>query len=74
MIKAMKYLELFLPVAVKPSEADISYMLWFEEFMNLWTVCHDACSWENVSVHIDFDLIRRTLPTLIVNAYNLPSK
>lgn len=48
MTSAMKCLELFLPCTVKPEEADISYKLWFEEFMNLWTVCHDACAWENV--------------------------
>ncbi|XP_066249765.1 proteasome activator complex subunit 4B-like [Euwallacea similis] len=44
---AIQHLELFLPNAVKPEEADISYKLWFEEFMNLWEVCHNAGAWEN---------------------------
>lgn len=46
---AIQYLELFLPNAVKPEEADISYKLWFEEFMSLWDVCHNSGAWENVS-------------------------
>ncbi|XP_060526500.1 proteasome activator complex subunit 4-like [Cylas formicarius] len=44
---AIQYMELFLPSAVKPEEADISYNLWFNEFMNLWEVCHNAGTWEN---------------------------
>lgn len=46
---AIQYLEMFLPVCVKPEEADISYKLWFEEFLTLWDVCHNAAHWENVS-------------------------
>ncbi|XP_018576290.1 proteasome activator complex subunit 4 [Anoplophora glabripennis] len=43
----IQYLELFLPYSMKPEEADISYKLWFEEFMTFWDVCHNACAWEN---------------------------
>ncbi|KAJ8979647.1 hypothetical protein NQ317_001354 [Molorchus minor] len=43
----VQYLELFLPCCVKPEEADIGYKLWFDEFMTLWDVCHNACAWEN---------------------------
>lgn len=48
--KAVEYFEWFLPVAVFPKEAHISYELWFHEFMNLWEVCHNAPIWEVVSV------------------------
>lgn len=44
----MQYLDLFLPLHVKPEEASISYELWFNEFMTLWDVCHNASAWENV--------------------------
>lgn len=46
--RAIEYLELFLPLNVKPEEADVGYKLWMEEFMQLWDVCHNACLWENV--------------------------
>lgn len=48
MVRVVQYLELFLPNMVKPEEADVSYKLWFDEFMNLWEVCHNASAWENV--------------------------
>ncbi|XP_050294149.1 proteasome activator complex subunit 4B-like [Anthonomus grandis grandis] len=44
---AMHYLELLMPNAVKPEEASISYDLWFNEFMNLWEICHNTGAWEN---------------------------
>lgn len=46
---AVQSLELFLPICVKPEEAPISWKLWFEEFMALWNVCHNASAWEDVS-------------------------
>ncbi|XP_025835713.1 proteasome activator complex subunit 4B-like [Agrilus planipennis] len=46
---AIEYLELFLPVIMKPEQANIGYNLWLEELMNLWEVCHNASVWENVS-------------------------
>lgn len=48
---AVDYLEVFLPICVKPEEASISYELWFEEFMTLWNVCHNANSLEDVSYY-----------------------
>ncbi|KAK9752669.1 Proteasome-substrate-size regulator, mid region [Popillia japonica] len=44
---AIEYLEIFLPIVVKPEEADLGYKLWFEELMNLWEVCHNANIWES---------------------------
>ncbi|CAH0550528.1 unnamed protein product [Brassicogethes aeneus] len=44
---AIQLLEMFLPICVKPEEADISYKLWLEEFLTLWDVCHNASTWEN---------------------------
>ncbi|XP_022913061.1 proteasome activator complex subunit 4A-like [Onthophagus taurus] len=44
---AIGYLEVFLPVVTKPEEAHSGYNLWFEEFMNLWEVCHNANLWES---------------------------
>lgn len=54
MMSALAYLEMFLPICVKPEEAPISYGLWFEEFMDLWNVCHNASSWERVSHHLSY--------------------
>lgn len=50
---AIEYLELFLPLNIKPEEANIGYNLWFEEFMHVWEVCHNSNVWENVSVYIN---------------------
>ncbi|KRT82951.1 hypothetical protein AMK59_4226 [Oryctes borbonicus] len=44
---AIEYLEIFLPIVVKPEESDKGYRLWFEELMNLWEVCHNANIWES---------------------------
>ncbi|KYB26764.1 proteasome activator complex subunit 4 [Tribolium castaneum] len=46
-LSAIQYLEIFLPVCVKPEEAAISYDLWFEELMTLWNACHNASAWED---------------------------
>ncbi|VEN57554.1 unnamed protein product [Callosobruchus maculatus] len=55
---AMECMELFLPCHVKPSEADISYKLWFDEFMTLWNNCQEACPWENYMMYIMTNLAR----------------
>ena len=47
-LSAIQYLEIFLPVCVKPEEAPVSYELWFEELMTLWNACHNASAWEDV--------------------------
>lgn len=43
---ALQYLEMLLPVCVKPEEAAISYELWVTELMQLWEVCHNASNGE----------------------------
>ncbi|KAG5878460.1 hypothetical protein JTB14_022783 [Gonioctena quinquepunctata] len=58
MSNTVKCLELFLPNCTKPEEADISYKLWFEEFMTLWDVCHDDNTWENNMMWIMTGLAR----------------
>nr|CAH7732828.1 unnamed protein product [Callosobruchus chinensis] len=55
---AMECMELFLPCHVKPSEGDISYKLWFDEFMTLWNNCQEACPWENYMMYIMTNLAR----------------
>lgn len=47
-----QYLELFLPVLIKPENADIGYKLWFSELMNFWEKCQNGGVWENVSITI----------------------
>ncbi|XP_076268331.1 proteasome activator complex subunit 4-like isoform X1 [Rhynchophorus ferrugineus] len=56
--EAIRYLELFLPSAMKPEETDIGYKLWLNEFMNLWEVCHNAGTWENNMMWIFSSLAR----------------
>lgn len=48
MLSVLQYLEIFLPVCVKPEEADISYNLWLEELMTLWNTCNNESAWEDV--------------------------
>lgn len=45
----LEYLEMFLPICVKPDEASISYELWFKEFMDLWETCNNGSNWEMVN-------------------------
>lgn len=44
---AVENFHFFLPLAVRPEQASISYELWFNEFMSFWEVCHNAPAWEN---------------------------
>lgn len=44
----MQYLELFLPVIMKPENAQFGYQLWFQEFMQFWEEFQNASTWENV--------------------------
>ncbi|CAH1969246.1 unnamed protein product [Acanthoscelides obtectus] len=55
---SMEYMELFLPCHVKPSEAGISYKLWFDELMILWNNCQEACPWENYLMYMMTNLAR----------------
>ncbi|OAD56880.1 Proteasome activator complex subunit 4 [Eufriesea mexicana] len=47
MFKSIQLLRWFLPVHLPPEHHSIGYQLWFEEFMALWEVCHNAPTWEN---------------------------
>ncbi|XP_076166569.1 proteasome activator complex subunit 4 isoform X2 [Ptiloglossa arizonensis] len=44
----LETLEWFLPVQLFPKYHSIGHELWFNEFMSLWEVCHNAPKWENV--------------------------
>ncbi|XP_012271997.1 proteasome activator complex subunit 4 isoform X2 [Orussus abietinus] len=37
----------FLPLQLAPKHHSLGYELWFNEFMVLWEVCHNAPQWEN---------------------------
>ncbi|KAI4490320.1 hypothetical protein M0802_010697 [Mischocyttarus mexicanus] len=38
-------IEYFLPIQLPPQHHSFGYKLWFNEFMNLWNVCHNNPSW-----------------------------
>ncbi|XP_057375631.1 proteasome activator complex subunit 4-like [Daphnia carinata] len=38
--------ETFLPTKTEPKNHEKSYLLWFEEFIGLWRMCHNKPSWE----------------------------
>lgn len=38
--------ETFLPTKTEPKNHPKSYLLWFEEFIGLWRMCHNKPSWE----------------------------
>ncbi|XP_046617317.1 proteasome activator complex subunit 4-like [Neodiprion virginianus] len=46
MATTMETLEWFLPLKLPPKYHSIGHQLWFEEFMSLWEVCHNAPTWE----------------------------
>ncbi|XP_067680549.1 proteasome activator complex subunit 4-like [Haliotis asinina] len=45
-IKALNYLELFLPTSLPPEHYDKGYKLWFDELVQLWLSFHNGPSWE----------------------------
>lgn len=47
MSKSIQLLRWFLPVQLPPKYHSIGYQLWFEEFMILWEMCHNAPTWES---------------------------
>ncbi|XP_060826320.1 proteasome activator complex subunit 4-like isoform X1 [Bombus pascuorum] len=47
MSESIQLLRWFLPVQLPPKYHSIGYQLWFEEFMKLWEICHNAPTWEN---------------------------
>lgn len=47
MAKAIEMLEWFLPVHLYPKDHHLGYKLWFDEFMKMWEVCHNAPVWEH---------------------------
>ncbi|XP_054011040.1 proteasome activator complex subunit 4B-like isoform X2 [Hylaeus anthracinus] len=47
MSASLETLEWFLPVQLSPKHHSIGHELWFNEFMSLWEVCHNAPTWEN---------------------------
>ncbi|XP_076235371.1 proteasome activator complex subunit 4A [Calliopsis andreniformis] len=44
---SLEALEWFLPVQLPPKYHSLGHELWFNEFMTLWEVCHNAPKWEN---------------------------
>ena len=38
--------ETFLPTKTEPKNHPRSYLLWFEDFIGLWKMCHNKPSWE----------------------------
>lgn len=40
-------LQWFLPLTLPAKYHSMGYQLWFDEFMNLWEVCHNAPNWED---------------------------
>ncbi|KZC11232.1 Proteasome activator complex subunit 4 [Dufourea novaeangliae] len=48
----METLEWFLPVQLPPKYHSIGHELWFDEFMSLWNVCHNAPEWENRMMYL----------------------
>ncbi|XP_012226473.1 proteasome activator complex subunit 4B-like [Linepithema humile] len=40
-------LECFLPLQLPPKHHSMGYQLWFDEFMTMWKVCHNAPQWED---------------------------
>ncbi|XP_032665023.1 proteasome activator complex subunit 4-like isoform X2 [Odontomachus brunneus] len=43
----LQTLECFLPLQLPPKHHSIGHQLWFDEFMTMWKVCHNAPQWEN---------------------------
>ncbi|XP_046740797.1 proteasome activator complex subunit 4-like [Diprion similis] len=46
MATTMETLEWFLPLTLPSKYHSLGHELWFEEFMSLWEVCHNAPTWE----------------------------
>lgn len=84
MYSTVKILEWFLPVFVAPEYHSLSHQLWFEEFMTLWEVCHNAPQWENDMMwlmaklacanigYINWDPYLPIMFTRFLRSFNLP--
>ncbi|XP_012258033.2 proteasome activator complex subunit 4B-like [Athalia rosae] len=47
MSSTLETLEWFLPLTLSPEHHSLGHQLWFDEFMSLWEVCHNAPKWED---------------------------
>ncbi|XP_014486142.1 PREDICTED: proteasome activator complex subunit 4B-like [Dinoponera quadriceps] len=47
MYASLQTLETFLPLQLPPERHSVGHRLWFEEFITMWRVCHNAPAWEN---------------------------
>ncbi|KAM0724588.1 Proteasome activator complex subunit 4B [Formica fusca] len=47
MCTSLQTLECLLPLQLLPEHHSIGHQLWFDEFMTMWKVCHNAPQWEN---------------------------
>ncbi|KAG1668701.1 Proteasome activator complex subunit 4 [Nymphon striatum] len=84
MMKAMMYLELFLPTTLDPKEHDLGFRLWFYDFIKLWETVHNVPSWEvklvklfsrlaNENIgYIDWEPHIPLIFTRILRSFNLP--
>lgn len=45
--ESIQLLECFLPLQLPPKYHSMGYQLWFDEFMTIWKVCHNAPQWED---------------------------
>ncbi|KAK3093564.1 hypothetical protein FSP39_017345 [Pinctada imbricata] len=51
-IKAVHYLEHFLPTNLPATKQHLGYMLWFDEMINLWDSYHNTPTWESGMVNL----------------------
>lgn len=80
----LQTLECFLPLQLPPKHHSIGHQLWFDEFMTMWKVCHNAPQWENDMMwimarlatfnigYIDWELHFPLMFTRFIRCLNLP--
>ena len=81
---AVRRLEWFLPVTLRPEHHSLGHELWFKEFMTLWEVCHNSPSWEREMMelmarlanknigYIDWEPYLPLMFTRFIRCLNLP--
>ncbi|XP_062510278.1 proteasome activator complex subunit 4-like [Corticium candelabrum] len=61
MVEKVGLLCAFLPTQVMPDEHNISFKLWFDEFMRLWDDCQNNVQWEDNWMSLIARLARNTI-------------
>lgn len=74
----------FLPTKIEPKKHQQGYLLWFDEFMGLWKMCHNKPSWEfdflllfsrladNNIGYINWEPVMPLMFSKILNNFGLP--